>query len=75
MGGVNLTITVCVLVGQCESMFDEPEVVGSRLACPDCTRMIEVRSLVWGILEWATEELGRLEDHFDDVFVVLGLGC
>lgn len=63
-----------VLIGQCESVLDKPEVVGTSLACPDCTGVIEVSSLVWGVFEWTAEELRGLEDHFDDVFVVLGLG-
>ena len=72
---MNLTVAVRVLVGQCESVLDEPEIVGSRLACPNGAGVIEVGSFVWSVLEWTAEELCGLEDHFDDVFVVLGLGC
>lgn len=55
-------------------MLDEPAVVGSRLASPDCARMVEVCSLVRSVFKGSAEELCGLEDHFDDVFVVLGLG-
>ena len=75
MGGVNLTVAVRVLVGQCESVLDEPKIVGPRLACPNGAGMVKVGSLVWGVFEWTAEELRGLEDHFNDVFVVLGLGC
>ena len=72
---MRLAVPVRVLISQCKSVLDEPEIVGSRLACPNCAGMIEMRSLVWGVFEGSAEELCGLEDHFDDVFVVLGLGC
>ena len=36
--------------------------------------MVEVCSLVRSVFKGSAEELCGLEDHFDDVFVVLGLG-
>lgn len=68
-------VAVRVFVGQRKAVLDEPEVVGTSLTRPDGAGMIEVGSFVRSVLEWATEELGGLEDHFDDVLVMLILGC